>query len=188
LISALWDGIETWSEVRLKLGEHAEHVQEALAGGRAGIDRLLCRLERRPLFGSGRIGTGVMSESNSPGCDWLPRGNISDLRGTAVTRLALANGTVPEICAITGHSHAEANAILEAHYLHRDPQIAWNAIRKLEAFTASISQTDSQTAVPVPGTRTRKHQWNQLTGADGFEPPLTESESHLIPFESMTWV
>jgi len=37
---------------------------------------------------------------------------------TAVTRLALSGGSVPEICAITGRSHAEANAILEAHYLH----------------------------------------------------------------------
>jgi integrase len=56
--------------------------------------------------------------------------NFSDLRGTAVTRLALAGCTVPEICAITGHSHEEANAILAAHYLHRDPAIARNAIRK----------------------------------------------------------
>lgn len=45
--------------------------------------------------------------------------NFSDLRGTAVTRMALAGCTVPQICAITGHSHAEANAILESHYLHR---------------------------------------------------------------------
>jgi hypothetical protein len=35
---------------------------------------------------------------------------FSDLRGTAVTRPALAGCTVPEICAITGHSHEEANA------------------------------------------------------------------------------
>jgi len=39
---------------------------------------------------------------------------------------------VPEICAVTGHSHAEANEILQTHHLHRDPQLAWNAIRKLE--------------------------------------------------------
>lgn len=45
-----------------------------------------------------------------------------ELRGTAVTRLALSGCTVSEICAI--HSHAEANAILEAHYLHRDPALA----------------------------------------------------------------
>lgn len=81
--------------------------------------------------------------------------SFSDLRGTAVTRLALAGCTVPEICAITGHSHAEANAILEAHYLHRDPQIAWNAIRKLEAFTAEL-QTEVQTEPSVPPERTRK--------------------------------
>jgi integrase len=62
---------------------------------------------------------------------------FGDLRGTAVTRLALSGCTVPEICSITGHSHAEANAILEAHYLHRDPAIAWNAIRKLEALGAA---------------------------------------------------
>jgi integrase len=79
--------------------------------------------------------------------------NFSDLRGTAVTRLALAGCTVPEICSITGHSHSEANAILEAHYLHRDPKIAWNAIRKLET-----SQTDSQTGDLVPSNRTRKSQ------------------------------
>jgi hypothetical protein len=77
--------------------------------------------------------------------------NFSDLRGTAVT---LAGCTVPEICAITGHSHEEANRILEEHYLHRDPAIAWNAIRKLEAF----SQTGSQTEELVPPKRTGKTQ------------------------------
>jgi hypothetical protein len=28
-------------EVGLELGEHAQHVEEALAGSRAGVDRLL---------------------------------------------------------------------------------------------------------------------------------------------------
>jgi hypothetical protein len=31
--------------VGLELGEHAEHVEEALAGGGAGVDRLLARLQ-----------------------------------------------------------------------------------------------------------------------------------------------
>ena len=35
-------------QVRFELGEYAEHVEEALAGGRAGIDRLLGRLGRLP--------------------------------------------------------------------------------------------------------------------------------------------
>jgi hypothetical protein len=38
------------AKVGLELGEHAEHVQEAFAGGRAGVDRLLRGLQdrRRP--------------------------------------------------------------------------------------------------------------------------------------------
>jgi integrase len=55
-----------------------------------------------------------------------------DLRGTAVTRLALMGVEVPEIASITGHSLKDVHAILDAHYLHRDPRLAWNAIRKLE--------------------------------------------------------
>ncbi|GMM62370.1 hypothetical protein NUTIK01_31470 [Novosphingobium sp. IK01] len=55
-----------------------------------------------------------------------------DLRGTAVTRLALAGATVPEIAAITGHSLKKVGTILDAHYMHRDPALGEAAIRKLE--------------------------------------------------------
>jgi len=56
-----------------------------------------------------------------------------DLRGTAVTRLATTGCTTPEIASLTGHSLRDVNAILDAHYLHRDPALAESAIRKLEA-------------------------------------------------------
>lgn len=55
-----------------------------------------------------------------------------DLRGTAVTRLALAGCTVAEIATLTGHSLADVQAILDAHYFNRDPQLAIAAIEKLE--------------------------------------------------------
>ena len=55
-----------------------------------------------------------------------------DLRGTAVTRLALVGCTEAEIAAITGHSLHDVRSILDAHYLHRDPALAESAIRKLE--------------------------------------------------------
>lgn len=58
-----------------------------------------------------------------------------DLRGTAVTRLALIGCRVPEIATITGHSLADVQAILDAHYFHRDPALAEGAIRKLETGT-----------------------------------------------------
>jgi integrase len=55
-----------------------------------------------------------------------------DLRGTAVTRLALAGCTEAEIATITGHSLRAVRAILDTHYLHRDQGLAESAIRKLE--------------------------------------------------------
>jgi integrase len=58
-----------------------------------------------------------------------------DLRGTAVTRLALVECTEPEIAAITGLSLKRVGEILDVHYLHRDPALAESAIRKLEKGT-----------------------------------------------------
>ncbi len=60
---------------------------------------------------------------------------FNDLRGTAVTRLALAGCTEAEIATITGHSLRGVRAILESHYLSRDPALGENAIRKLEKGT-----------------------------------------------------
>lgn len=55
-----------------------------------------------------------------------------DLRGTAVTRLALAGCSVPEIAAITGHALNEVESILERHYLSRDIRLGNSAMAKLE--------------------------------------------------------
>jgi hypothetical protein len=60
---------------------------------------------------------------------------FNDLRGTAVTRLALAGCTEAEIATITGHSLRRVRSILDAHYLHRDPALADRAIAKLEKRT-----------------------------------------------------
>jgi integrase len=58
-----------------------------------------------------------------------------DLRGTAVTRLALAGSTELEIADISGHSVGTVKAILDKHYLCRDGSLGDNAIRKLEKGT-----------------------------------------------------
>jgi integrase len=60
---------------------------------------------------------------------------FNDLRGTAVTRLAIAECTEAEIATITGHSLRDVRSILDAHYLHRDPALGESAIRKLERRT-----------------------------------------------------
>lgn len=57
-----------------------------------------------------------------------------DLRGTAVTRLAVAGCTTPEIATLTGHSLKQVEAILDSHYLSRDSALGLSAIRKREAY------------------------------------------------------
>ena len=58
---------------------------------------------------------------------------FNDLRGSAVTRLAEAGCTVPEIAAITGHSLATVETMLDRHYLSRSNALGESAMRKLEA-------------------------------------------------------
>lgn len=55
-----------------------------------------------------------------------------DIRGSAVTRLALAGASVPEIASLTGHSLKDAEDILQTHYLGRDVRLAEAAMRKRE--------------------------------------------------------
>lgn len=57
-----------------------------------------------------------------------------DLRGTAVTRLALAGCNNSQIASITGHSLRDVDAILDAHYLGGKADLAEQAIAKLEDF------------------------------------------------------
>src|ERR1700730_6536510 len=61
--------------------------------------------------------------------------HFHDLRGSAVVRLALAEATVPQIATFTGHSLKDVEAILDAHYLGRDIQLAEAAVLKLEKRT-----------------------------------------------------
>jgi integrase len=64
--------------------------------------------------------------------------HFHDLRGTAVTRLALSGCTTPQIAAITGHSPRDVDAILKAHYLGG------------QGLAEQKLQTEQQTATTVP--------------------------------------
>lgn len=55
-----------------------------------------------------------------------------DFRGTAVTRLAWAKCSVPEISAVTGHSLKDVETILHAHYLGGRFELAEVAIKRRE--------------------------------------------------------
>lgn len=55
-----------------------------------------------------------------------------DLRGSAVTRLAMAGASVPEIAGVTGHSPTDVAAIIDRHYFGERTALAEAAILKLE--------------------------------------------------------
>jgi integrase len=77
---------------------------------------------------------------------------FNDLRGTAVVTLARAGCTEPEIYAITGHKPSDVRAILTAHYLPQDAEVAGNAIAKLNRYKARGDQTEHEnlpTALPT---------------------------------------
>jgi integrase len=59
--------------------------------------------------------------------------HFRDLRGTAVTRLALSGCTTPQIAAIIGHSPRDVDEILKAHYLGGQSELAEQASVKLVA-------------------------------------------------------
>lgn len=57
-----------------------------------------------------------------------------DLRGTAVTRMALAGCTAAEIGSLTGLKLSDVDAVLDAHYLGDRANLAVNAMSKLEGY------------------------------------------------------
>jgi len=69
-----------------------------------------------------------------------------DLRGTAVTRLARADCSVPEIASLTGHSLADAQAILDAHYLGGRLELA-------EAAMSRREKKEARTETVKPGVK-----------------------------------
>ena len=96
-----------------------------------------------------------------------------DLRGTAVTRLALVGATEAEIANITGHSLRDVHAILDMHYLARDPALGENAISQARKGNERLP-TELPTAPRGSDTKQEKvlrdqwwaHQGSNLGPAD----------------------
>ncbi len=125
------------------------HKEELLAKGRARWARELARetvivseltagpwnqYTFRHYFA--RIRAAAAAGSNEAGrqpCPEIADAWFLDLRDTAVTRLALAGCTIPQICAVTGHSERTCYDILK-HYLALNGELADSAIAKLVAW------------------------------------------------------
>ena len=150
LILALWTGQREGDLLRLPWsaydGTHIK-LRQRKTGARV---RILCGEPLRvALDAAANNKTSTTILANSRGRSWTEDGfrtswgraaekagvegrRFHDLRGTAVTRLAKAGCTVPQIAAITGHSTKDAETILDAHYLGGRIELAEAAIVKLE--------------------------------------------------------
>ena len=149
LVLALWTGQRQGDLLRLPWSAY-DGVNIRLRQSKGGV-RVVIRVGtplKKMLDTATKVGPLILT--NSEGKPWTPDGfraswakackkagivgvTFHDLRGTAVTRLAIAGGTEAEIATITGHSLRSVRAILDTHYLSRDPALADSAIRKLES-------------------------------------------------------
>jgi integrase len=151
LLLALWTGQRQGDLLRLPWSAYdGTHIR--LRQGKTGA-RILIRVGaplKAALDAAPKRSTIILT--NSEGKPWTSDGfraswgkackaagivgvTFHDLRGTAVTRLALAGCTEAEIATITGHSLRSVRAILDTHYLARDPALGESAITKLERGT-----------------------------------------------------
>lgn len=90
------------------------------------------------LFNNEKSGKAYTGERLSKTFAWVRTAAVKNgarplllrwLRHSCVVQLARAACTIPEIAAITGHSHASVTKILDV-YLPRDNEVAWNAQEK----------------------------------------------------------
>lgn len=151
LVLALWSGQRQGDLLRLPWSAYESpyiRLRQSKGGRRvampagAPLRALLDTTTRRgPLILTNTLGRPWTSDGfrtswgkacERAGVDGL---TFHDLRGTAVVRLAIAGASVPQIAAVTGHSLKDVEAILDAHYLGRDIQLAEAAVLKLEART-----------------------------------------------------
>lgn len=153
LVLALWTGQRqgdlirlTWQQydgahIRLQQGKRKARVMIPVGAVlKAELDaRLPAKAEGcilRNTRGNAWTGDGFRTswgDATKAANLYLADVRFNDLRGTAVTRLALAGCTVPQIAAITGHSLKDVERILQAHYLGGKFELAEQAMVKLEA-------------------------------------------------------
>jgi len=156
LLLALWTGQRQGDLLRLTWksydGTYIRLRQEKAKGGKGSRVTIPVGVPLKTALDAAmkkkRTATTILT--NSRGVPWTEDGfrtswgkafarttlgdlHFHDLRGTAVTRLALVGCTVPEIASFTGHSMETVQEILDAHYLGGRVELAESAIKKLNA-------------------------------------------------------
>lgn len=127
-------------ELETRLARSAERRRKA---GVVDAHVLLDEAAWRPFGYKRYIGAfnRVRDRAIADGCATLADFWDMDLRDTAVTWLALAGATIPEIINVTGHTAQSATRILK-HYLAQHPELADAAIRKMIDWYENDGETE----------------------------------------------
>jgi integrase len=160
LLLALWTGQRQGDLLRLPWSAYdGTHIRLRQSKTGARVKILVGQPLKAALDAAPRRSTIILTTLD--GKPWTPDGfraswrkacaragvvgvTFNDLRGSAVTRLALVESTEAEIATITGHSLRDVRSILDANYLHRDPALGENAIRKLERGTGISNRASNR--------------------------------------------
>ena len=107
----------------------SEAVRSALGACARRSPKILCNMRGKPWTDAG------FASSWRKACLAAEIKGLTfhDLRGTTVTRLALAGCSIAEIGAITGHSPKDIDAILHVHYLGGQQELAQQAMSRWES-------------------------------------------------------
>lgn len=148
LLLAFWTGQRKGDLLALKWTAYdgvSFHIKQSKSGRRVTIPAT--NAVRVALKDATRRSPNILS--NSRGKPWTDSGfstswrkamavanvkglTFHDLRGTTVTRLAMAGCSIAEIGAVTGHSPRDIDAILHVHYLGGQRELAAQAMARLE--------------------------------------------------------
>jgi integrase len=126
--------------------EIARAAQETLAQQQKRDGHVLVSLDGTPWTENGFRSSFGKVRDKVPG---LKGKTFHDLRGTAITRLALAGASPSEIASVTGHDEKYVLDILKAHYLAPSVELAENAIQKLEARIAKKAKLEAKEKTEV---------------------------------------
>lgn len=144
LLTAPWSDYDG-SSIKVKQGKTGARVKIPIGGPLKTLLDSMPRISpviltsmkhKRPWTKDG-FNTSWSKAKNKAGCEDL---TFHDLRGTAVTRLAIAGCSTAQIASITGHSLKDVESILDTHYLGGKTTLAEQAIAKLESFEAAKSK------------------------------------------------
>lgn len=120
---------KTGAYIAVRAIEPLKTALDAEMAASGGVGPVL-KSKKGKAWGNGSFTSSFSVEKDRLGFKDL---HYHDLRGSAVTRLRILQCSIPQICSMTGHKEAQAQAILDAHYMGGQQELAAQVFEMWEA-------------------------------------------------------